>query len=517
MNITILDSKNGEKTVKINDIYIHSSYNPTSEAKKFCQTLDFNINPAVIFVIEPGLSYLYSNLKEKFPNSKIGIIRFTKEFEKYNKDWDFSLNYFDLGFNTNPKNGRVKALSKACLDRTYSFTDKFEHSITQYFSESELCSSVFVNWNPTIKIFEDLNNSLWKKIKLIIENSRTILITRQYFEKKWLVNTCNSLKYANTYKLEKINPNNKDVLIVASGPSLGKVINKIKENRKNLFIICLSSAISALKFFKIEPDLYLSTDGGFWAGEHLKKIRFNQNIPLILPIESYCKKQILQKNQIVLGCYRDGISKEILDFENFHFLTLERNGTISGTALEFAKKITTNNIFFAGLDLQGSKGFQHILPNEIETNNSIKTNKIKTTETFQSASRYNTKSLSIYRDWFINYKNTNNTYRIIEDENNMPLGQIQDISTLDFSKKINKSTKNESYKIVKNNVQINNQELINFIKENITKEKWQTTLFPLDYVAKNNAKSEEQIDFFENKIKERTRKLLNKIQEILNE
>lgn len=24
-----------------------------------------------------------------------------------------------LGFNTNPKNGRVKALSKACLDRTY--------------------------------------------------------------------------------------------------------------------------------------------------------------------------------------------------------------------------------------------------------------------------------------------------------------------------------------------------------------------------------------------------------------
>ena len=29
---------------------------------------------------------------------------------------------FYLGFNTNPKNGRVKALSKACLDRTYSRT-----------------------------------------------------------------------------------------------------------------------------------------------------------------------------------------------------------------------------------------------------------------------------------------------------------------------------------------------------------------------------------------------------------
>ena len=28
--------------------------------------------------------------------------------------------FFYLGFNTNPKNGRVKALSEACLDRTYS-------------------------------------------------------------------------------------------------------------------------------------------------------------------------------------------------------------------------------------------------------------------------------------------------------------------------------------------------------------------------------------------------------------
>ena len=85
------------------------------------------------------------------------------------------------------------------------------------------------------------------------------------------------------------------------------------------------------------------------------------------------------------------------------------------------------------------------------------------------------------------------------------------------ARKINKSTLEGTYKIIKNNLQINKKELINFIKENITKEKWQTTLFPLDYVAKNNAKSKEQIDFFENKIKERTRKLLNKIQEILNE
>ena len=38
---------------------------------------------------------------------------------------------FDLGVITNPKNGRVKALSKACLDRTYnsSITHIFHFAI----------------------------------------------------------------------------------------------------------------------------------------------------------------------------------------------------------------------------------------------------------------------------------------------------------------------------------------------------------------------------------------------------
>ena len=43
--------------------------------------------------------------------------------ENYNvcwvRDWSNAEGVLDLGFITNPKNGRVKALSKACLDRTY--------------------------------------------------------------------------------------------------------------------------------------------------------------------------------------------------------------------------------------------------------------------------------------------------------------------------------------------------------------------------------------------------------------
>ena len=67
---------------------------------------------------------------------------------------DFSC---DLGFNTNPKNGRVKALSEACLDRTY-FCDSFDFKIyldkiddgKQYFKIKYFGNSHFVLCVPGI-------------------------------------------------------------------------------------------------------------------------------------------------------------------------------------------------------------------------------------------------------------------------------------------------------------------------------------------------------------------------------
>ena len=159
MKLTILDSKSGEKTAKIDDIFIHSNYAPIKEAKKFCSNIQFSINPKVIIVVEPGLSYLYSELKNIFPNTKIGIIRFSNLFSDYNKDWDFFINFFDKDI------------------------ENFESNITSLFSEELICSTVFLSWTATKNIFKNLDELLWQKIKYTVENARTILITRQYFKK----------------------------------------------------------------------------------------------------------------------------------------------------------------------------------------------------------------------------------------------------------------------------------------------------------------------------------------------
>lgn len=495
MKLTILDSKNGEKTAKIDDIFIHSNYAPIKETKKFCENIQFSINPKVIIVVEPGLSYLYSELKDIFPNAKIGIIRFSNLFSDYNKDWDFFINFFDKDI------------------------ENFESNITSLFSEELICSTVFLSWTATKNIFKNLDELLWQKIKYTVENARTILITRQYFEKKWLINFCNNLKYGNFFKTQNIDLSNKEIAIVASGPSLEDSIEILRKYRNNLFIICLSSACSILNYFKIEPDLYLSTDGGFWAGEHLKILK-DSPTPLLLPFEGFCKKSILKKCKIIPAVYNDGLTSKIINELKLNFLELKRNGTVSGTALDFAIENSKNHIYFLGLDLQGSPSFQHTKPNVLENNNLVKENKINNLETRQRKSQFNSSVLKIYRDWFCNYKKTKDVYRVI-DSKNESLGKIKDIKSNEFENSLKnfiQHTETDFFNIQKIELQktLICKKAFDIIKKNITSSEWQCMLFPLDFVSLNNTKSQEQKEHLSKKIEEKTKNLENKIRKIFD-
>lgn len=495
MKLTIIDSKSGEKTAKIDEFFIHSNYSPIKETQKFCSNIQFSINPRVIIVVEPGLSYLYSELKNMFPNSKIGIIRFSQLFEDYNKDWDFYINFFD------------------------EYINDFEKNILSLFSEEFICSTVFLSWIATKNIFKDLDSLLWQRIKQTVENARTILVTRQFFEKKWLINFCNNLKYGSFYKFEKLNLFNKQIAIVASGPSLVKSINVLKKYRDKLFIICLSSACSILKHYEIIPDLYLSTDGGYWAGEHLKIIK-NSPTPLLFPLEAFCKKSILTNCKIIPGIYNDGISAKILNKLKIEFLELKRNGTVSGTALDFAIEISKNKIFLLGLDLQGSSSFQHTNPNILSNNALIKECKINNLETRQRKSQFNSNVLNIYRDWFSNFKNYQNLYRVI-DSKNEPLGEIKDIKSKEFENllhNINQDSSICNFKI--QTIEFEKEKIckkvLNILLENINSSEWKNLLFPLDYVSLNNTKSQEQKIYLTEKIEENIKKLETKIRKIFD-
>lgn len=481
--MNILTAKNGQKTVQINGFFLHSSYNPQAEAKRFVENIALPFDCKFILITEPALSYVVDFFKEKFPTKKIFCIRYTNDFNDYNKNFDDVINF-------------------------YEHKNNFNDFLLNKFGEVNIFKVFFLKWEPSSKAFNEIDEKVWKEIKKSLELAKTLLITRQYFEKKWLLNSINFINH--TKKICTLKKINKPILIIASGPSLKPLLEFLPKIKDNFFIICLSSAISVLKKNKIEPNLYLSTDGGFWAGQHLKKILKQNNIPLALSLESFCQKNILEKSKILVLNYEDGISSDFINYFKIKNIKVKRNGTVSGTALNLALDFSDEEIYFAGLDLAENKNFSHTQPNEIERNNCLNENKIFSQEKRIFQSKQNNKSLEIYQKWFStnNFENRK-IFRIINPEYKMnSLGKIKDISVFDFIKNIksNKTSQNYFNEFYFEN--INKKELKDFLLKKLNEQKTLEQIFPLDFISISHSPNDK---ILQKNLEEKKENLISKI------
>ena len=494
MELDFLDSKDGEKTVKVNGVFLHSPYSPKKEAQRFADLQTCPFKPEYIVITEPGLSYSLPALREKFPDVKIGAIRYTKDFDAYNADFDFVF--------------------------YHNTSDSIQNQLQSYFNEDKIFSVFFISWKASEKAFEKENNQVWQEIKATLDYSKTLLITRQFFEKKWLINSVNFIKYSKDYY--SINKNQLPVLIAASGPSLEENLTTIKELKDKSLIIALSSALSVLLNNDIIPDFCMTSDGGYWAKEHLKKLK-KYRIPLAIANEADCQKSLLKNLPLIPLCYPDGLSKKICDISEIPFTKAQRNGTISGTALELALEITSEKIYFFGLDLAEAKGFQHTQPNELELNSLLNDNRLITKEKRIARQGFKNTSLEIYKKWFQNKKlPEDKVFRVISDKykkNN--LGLIKDISPEDFSKRAeiliqkgNPKKKGEVFTQITSPSEKNLSKIRDYITSISDTEEWKKALFPLDYTALlHNPQKQEIIT----KLQKENSRLTEKLQKILND
>ncbi|MBQ0004209.1 MAG: DUF115 domain-containing protein, partial [Treponema sp.] len=388
-------AKNESLTCKYNNIFLHSSYNPQNESFRFAETVNPGFIPENIIVIEPALSYCKIDLEKKFPSSKLSAIRIISDIKN------------EISFD------------KEFIFKNYS---QLKNELFNYFGETGLLNSFFITWPPAAKCFSEKDNEIWILIKELLKECQNILATRQFFSKRWIKNEIKFLSCIS--KCSKINKVDVPVFITASGPSLKNCLSFLKENQNNFFIIACSSSIKALLNNKIIPDLCISTDGGFWAKKHLYELIKYPQIKLALTMESNVSSRLFKSNTIIPLAYCDNYDNSI--FDNFHisYNKAVRNGTISGTALELALSLTDKEIYFAGLDLEASKGFVHTAPNELEIENSIKDNKLKTCDTRLFSQGLESTQLEIYRNWFISNSEKftspvrkSNVYRVFSNHN----------------------------------------------------------------------------------------------------
>lgn len=487
MEIEFLKAKNGEQTARFNSLFLHSAYSPINESQRYIQNLEITFTPELIVFIEPCLSYTLPFIKERFSKSKTAVIRFTKSFNQFNSDFDYIF-YADSTLN---------------------------NQLLNTFTEEQLCSTYFLPWQPSEKAFSELSTLTWNEIKKVTQKAKTFLVTREYFEKKWFLNTCNNISKIKTNIILK-KQIDIPVAIIASGPSLKEALPLLKKYQNKIFIISLSSAISCCLQNGILPDLAFSTDGGFWAGEHLKQLK-HKRIPLVLGCEALCPTSILKSNQIILLNYCEGLSADLLKTTQIKTMNGIRNGTVSGTALDFALSYSNSYIYFFGLDLASNKGFSHTNPNENEKTNSLKENRLFTREKRITPGTFKNESLLLYEEWFKNKSLQNRkVFRIINDQKKQnTLGQIKDISINNFEEELKTykdSEKSFENFFIETKQSINKNSLLDYIKKVFNDNKTLKFLFPLDYVALNHNTGNNML--IQNRISEKKLQIITKVEKL---
>lgn len=464
LEITFKEAKNNSRTFLINSVYYHSAYDPQKEASRFVESINFTTPPEILYVIESGFDYCTSQLKEKFQETKIiniSIIR-NKEIP---------------------------------LKENEIFYEDFSTHLEKQESESVINSQI-VCWPVAEKLFTTEISSIFNQYKKAFEFAKTVLITKQYFEKKWFKNSIYFLKSAN--KIASIKKINENILVIASGPSLKENLSFIKENQNKFIIFALSSAINPLLKNGITPDLCLSTDGGFWATKHLYPLVKN-NIPLAVAIEGAFPKQLFNSHTLIPLVYEQGLASILYKSLNLPFVKAQSCPTVSETAIKLASEITSKSVYIAGLDLSCRKGFAHCQPNILELENSLKDNRLKPAMNRIALSEINSKSsLSAYKLSF-SYGKFSNCFRIIDSQITTHLDSMTEINSLEFQNKTNGIQEIKSKNILTAETHINDKEkstfiskINSFIEENSKTDFWNRNLYPLDYSVISHFSPSEQ-------------------------
>lgn len=371
-DIEFIPAKNGGAACKIRGVPLHSLYNPQKEAERFVSALECPFLPSYILITEPGMSYCAEFLRRRFPDAVLCAVRYADGFDKYD----------------------------GLFDRTFSAhggARQFEDALFSFMGEEGICSCLFAAWQPAAKIFPGTDADIWNAVRRAIVKSRAVLFTHSHFAARWLKNAF--FLCANLGRAAKTARGAAPVVITASGPSLLPVLDSLKLFRSSFFLLALSSSLSVLLKNGLVPDAALSTDGGWWAKKHLEPL-LGTDIPLALPAEGICQKSLLHGHPILPLKYEDGTERRLQDFCGIPAEAAARNGTVSGTAAEFALSLTSGTVFFCGLDLESGRGAQHAEPNRIEDWNAARDGRLSPKETRISRARQNAEALSLYRDWF---------------------------------------------------------------------------------------------------------------------
>jgi hypothetical protein len=349
----ITAAKNGSRTVRYNNFWIHSRYSPEKEADAFASTLSDCESTRFFILIGDGLGYIGKALLKRYSEaSLLTIPLFDKEVSPC--------------FSTQ-KDERLFCWDGDDNKRLFSF-------IIGTIPEYAVHHLKIVHWLPAFKAAPQWSAEILKVVGEALSLLSANQATLRGFSEKWIRNSIsNLLADRGDGNIFNMVPGCSAIVIAASGPGLDESIPVMREYRDKFLLCALPSSIEALYWSDLVPDIIINADAGYWARFHLTRlVKFGKREKKPFLFSSLSAGIPSESRSFSFTDYFSGIGFFIEQDSPFAtasspLLQLPARGTVAANALDICTSFTSGNIFLAGLDLAAHDLQFHVKPHSFDT------------------------------------------------------------------------------------------------------------------------------------------------------
>lgn len=221
MDWQIEQTKNKQKTLKLNDIYLYSKYNPQADVERFMKS-EVKLTHKKFILVGLGLGYHLDYLIENIEDVEVQYILLDEQETKI---------YLE-----NNKNNHLKLSNVRKFNADLEFNNQAQIIIPQSFLRA------IGHQHPLFEFIEDI------KIRQV---------SYKRFKEQMLENFNENITKFSPLLKESVT---RKAALVASGPSLNKTVLWLKKHEQEFDIYCVGSALKVLLNHNIQPTAIFMTD-----------------------------------------------------------------------------------------------------------------------------------------------------------------------------------------------------------------------------------------------------------------
>ncbi|WP_310501066.1 6-hydroxymethylpterin diphosphokinase MptE-like protein [Paenibacillus qinlingensis] len=339
-------------TIKYNNYFLHSMYNPQAEAVKFAEKHYQKGHLHVLFGI--GMGYIAQEIIKKMSDNDYLLILEPEQdiLEQCLKE-EQNKNLLDL------ENVQISQSSNRDLVRR-KFPELFEKHKKKF--------TLIISLNYE-KAFPEDYKEVTTLFKDLVEEAIIYLNTGNRFAQDWQVNfTHNLYSGFEANALSQLAGQLDCPIVIASGgPSLMKQIPFLKMHRDKFFLICAGSTIGTLTREQIFPDLVVAIDGGIANYNHFKNIQ--TDVPLAFPFQIHEKipKEYKGSKFVFHLLFHKLYNELIAKVYGTKLTTFPGAASVANASLGIATYISKGPICLIGQDLAYTDNATHADGNESQS------------------------------------------------------------------------------------------------------------------------------------------------------